>query len=197
MLSSVLTSDRAIQLNILIMRVFTRIRQMLTDNTELRLAIEKLERKSENHTQNIGCSIQQLESHFVHEYPNSKTRKNNYEKYLKYIYDLKELLGERRIKQWINGSFVTQALNPNDIDLVTFVNFEKRMRYGDELKRFEASGANEIYGVDAYLLTVFPEDHPKYFLFQSDKAYWMNQFGMTRRDKNGKKTPKGFIEIIY
>lgn len=53
MLSSVLSSRRAIQLNILIMRVFTRIRQMLTDNTELRLAIEKLERKSENNTQNI------------------------------------------------------------------------------------------------------------------------------------------------
>jgi cell division septum initiation protein DivIVA len=53
MLSSILTSDRAIQLNILIMRVFARIRQMITDNTELRLAIEKLERKTENHTKNI------------------------------------------------------------------------------------------------------------------------------------------------
>ena len=53
MLSSVLNSPKAIQVNIQIMRIFTRIRQMLSDNTELRLAIEKLERKTENHTKNI------------------------------------------------------------------------------------------------------------------------------------------------
>ena len=53
MLSSVLNSQRAIQVNIQIIRVFTHIRQMLTDNTELRLAIEKLERKTENNTKNI------------------------------------------------------------------------------------------------------------------------------------------------
>jgi hypothetical protein len=61
MLSSILTSDRAIQLNILIMRVFTRIRQMLTDNTELRLAIEKLERRTENHTKNIEVVFKYLD----------------------------------------------------------------------------------------------------------------------------------------
>lgn len=53
MLASVLNSDKAIEVNIQIVRVFTRIRQLLTDNTELRLAIEKLERKTENNTKNI------------------------------------------------------------------------------------------------------------------------------------------------
>ena len=53
MLSSVLNSAKAIQVNIQIMRIFTRIRKMVTDNTELRLAIEKLERKTENNTKNI------------------------------------------------------------------------------------------------------------------------------------------------
>ena len=45
MLSSVLNSDRAINVNIKIMRIFTQIRQQLTDNTDLRLAVEKLTRK--------------------------------------------------------------------------------------------------------------------------------------------------------
>lgn len=146
---------------------------------------------------NILSSLRELESQFVHTFPTSKTRKNNYEKYLKYINDLKMLLGEKELKQWINGSFVTQVVNPNDIDLVTFIEFEERDLYAKDLKKFEASGANEIYGVDAYLLTVFPQDHPKHFLFQSDKTYWMNQFGRTRRDKYGKKNAKGFLEIIY
>ncbi len=45
MLSSVLNSERAIQVNIQIMRTFTKIREMLSNNKELREKIEKLETK--------------------------------------------------------------------------------------------------------------------------------------------------------
>lgn len=61
MLSSVLNSPKAIQVNIQIMRVFTRIRQALTDNTELRLAIEKLEKKTDNNTKNIEVVFQYVD----------------------------------------------------------------------------------------------------------------------------------------
>lgn len=61
MLSSVLNSDRAIEVNIRIMRIFTRFRQLLTENTELRLAIEKLERKTENNTRNIEVVFQYID----------------------------------------------------------------------------------------------------------------------------------------
>jgi len=52
-LSSILKSDKAISVNIQIMRFFTKIRQSLTDNTELRLAIEEIRQKTNNNTQNI------------------------------------------------------------------------------------------------------------------------------------------------
>jgi hypothetical protein len=52
-LSNVVKSIRAKQMSIRIIEVFVKIREMLTDNTELRLAIEKLERKTENNTKNI------------------------------------------------------------------------------------------------------------------------------------------------
>jgi hypothetical protein len=42
MLSSVLSSPKAIQVNIQIMRIFTRIKQAMADNTELRLIIEEI-----------------------------------------------------------------------------------------------------------------------------------------------------------
>lgn len=61
MLSSVLNSAKAIQVNIQIMRIFTRIRQLLIENTELRLAIEKLEKKTDNHTKNIELVFQYLD----------------------------------------------------------------------------------------------------------------------------------------
>jgi hypothetical protein len=61
MLSSVLGSKQAVQVNIRIMRVFTQVRQMLMDNTELRLAIEEIKRKTDNNTKNIEVVFQYLD----------------------------------------------------------------------------------------------------------------------------------------
>lgn len=47
MLSSVLNSDRAIQVNIQIMRAFTKLRHLVVDNVELRREIENLRTESE------------------------------------------------------------------------------------------------------------------------------------------------------
>ena len=47
MLSGVLNSDRAIHVNIAIMRAFVRMRKILSSNEELRLKIEELEKKYE------------------------------------------------------------------------------------------------------------------------------------------------------
>ena len=53
MLASVLNSEKAIEVNIQIVRVFTKIRKLLSDNTDLRLEIEKIKKKVENHDKNI------------------------------------------------------------------------------------------------------------------------------------------------
>lgn len=61
MLSSVLSSKIAIAVNIQIMRIFTRIRQMLTDNTELRLDIEKIKKKLDNQDKNMEIVFRYLD----------------------------------------------------------------------------------------------------------------------------------------
>jgi hypothetical protein len=61
MLSGVLSSDRAIQVNIQIMRIFTRIRQMLLDHTELRLEIEKIKMKVDNQDKNMDVIFRCLD----------------------------------------------------------------------------------------------------------------------------------------
>nr|WP_315141246.1 ORF6N domain-containing protein [uncultured Flavobacterium sp.] len=53
MLSSVLKSDKAIQVNIQIMRIFTKVRQMLLDTTDLKIDILQIKKKLENHDKNI------------------------------------------------------------------------------------------------------------------------------------------------
>lgn len=45
MLSSVLNSRQAVQVNIQIMRTFTRLRQMISSHEELRIRIESMEQK--------------------------------------------------------------------------------------------------------------------------------------------------------
>jgi len=58
MLSSVLNSEKAIQTNIQIMRIFTKIRQMLAETTELRLDVETIKKKIENQGKNIELVFQ-------------------------------------------------------------------------------------------------------------------------------------------
>lgn len=77
MLSSVLNSDRAISVNIQIMRIFTKIRQTLADTTELRLGIEELKRKTENNTKNIELVFQYLDE-LLDKKSNPKRRKIGY-----------------------------------------------------------------------------------------------------------------------
>jgi len=53
MLSSVLRSKRAIQVNIQIMLVFAKVREMLVDTLGLKLDIEEIKKKIENQNRNI------------------------------------------------------------------------------------------------------------------------------------------------
>lgn len=61
MLSSVLNSKRAIKVNIQIIRIFTRIRQKLADNTDIKLEIEKIKNKLDNQDKNMEIVFKYLD----------------------------------------------------------------------------------------------------------------------------------------
>ena len=56
MLSSVLNSERAVQVNIAIMKVFIKLKEMVSTHNELFCKLKELERKIEKHDEEI-CSI--------------------------------------------------------------------------------------------------------------------------------------------
>ncbi|MFA6470470.1 MAG: ORF6N domain-containing protein [Candidatus Latescibacterota bacterium] len=60
MLSSVLNSDRAIQVNIQIMRTFTQLRRMLSTHEELRRKIEEMENRYDHQFKIVFDAIKQL-----------------------------------------------------------------------------------------------------------------------------------------
>ena len=60
MLSSVLNSERAIQVNIVIMRAFVKLREILSTHKELAHKLEDLERKYEAHDRKIHAVFEAI-----------------------------------------------------------------------------------------------------------------------------------------
>jgi hypothetical protein len=73
MLSSVLKSDRAIAVNIKIIIIFTKMRDLLNDNLSLQLAIEDIKKKLNNHDKNIVLVFSYLDE-LVEKKENRKER---------------------------------------------------------------------------------------------------------------------------
>ncbi len=60
MLSSILKSDRAIQVNIQIMRIFSQFRQMLAGHKELKKEVDAMEKKYDKQFRVVFEAIKQL-----------------------------------------------------------------------------------------------------------------------------------------
>jgi len=60
MLSSVLNSERAIQVNIVIMRTFTRLRSMIESHKQLKRKVEEMEKKYDQQFKVVFEAIKQL-----------------------------------------------------------------------------------------------------------------------------------------
>jgi flagellar capping protein FliD len=82
MLSSVLNSKRAVQVNIQIMRVFTKLREMLMNYKDLQEKIDAMEKKYDNQFKNVFEAIklliqndQHINQRFVHEESQQKNKK--------------------------------------------------------------------------------------------------------------------------
>jgi len=83
MLSSILDSESAIQTNIRIMRIFIRLRQILIDNTELKLEVERIKTKLDVQDKNIEvvfCYLNELSKRL----DNSESEKQPRKSYARY-----------------------------------------------------------------------------------------------------------------
>ena len=75
MLSSVLNSTKAIEVNIQIMRIFTRIRNYLADNSTLRIEIELIKNKLKSQNKNIELVFKYLDE-LMEKHRNPEPRKS-------------------------------------------------------------------------------------------------------------------------
>lgn len=135
-----------------------------------------------------------FETAFVSGFEQSTTRRSIFTGLLEYLGDMGVLLADLGYKGtwrvWLNGSFTTGKLNPNDIDLLNIFDSDTLFeRFKNQFEPMFADNAEARYGVDAYFL--LNDNSVKSTELAS---YWKDQFGM---DRNGR--PKGIIslEILF
>jgi hypothetical protein len=100
---------------------------------------------------------------------------------------------------WIDGSFVTQKIDPSDCDLVVEAPGIQVLDQGPPVlqkllrTRFKAERAQTkvVYRCDAFLFPDYPVVHVDYGLSMSLRAYWLKQFGFDRAGKQ----PKGMAVV--
>ena len=100
--------------------------------------------------------------------------------------------------QWLNGSFTTKKPNPNDIDVVTFINFEDYERLEKVLREIRLDFRSRKK-VDCYFVIKYPENHSNFLNYQADKLQFLHDFthDVKRERQLDIKLPKGLISINF
>ncbi|MFY7912326.1 MAG: DUF6932 family protein [Emticicia sp.] len=155
------------------------------------------ERNNLSRTEDKIFNLEFLKQNFVNQFQESQTRALIYEGLVKFLTNFYNFT-KTSFEIWIDGSFVTKKVNPNDIDIVLIIDAHILKQKGAEIENlFKSKEAKLSYKVDAYTIAEYDIDSPQYPLFQIEKAYWANWFGYTRRNRQGKRFPKGFIKLTF
>lgn len=110
------------------------------------------ERNNLSRTENDIFSLKFLKQNFVDEFQESQTRALIYEGLVKFLTNFYNFT-KTSFEIWIDGSFVTKKVNPNDIDIVLIVDAHILHQKGEEIDNlFKSKEAKLAYKVDAYTI---------------------------------------------
>jgi len=141
----------------------------------------------------VRLSYGECKNIFVEKFKSSATRKLNWTSFMGFHTDI-EAVSTFAVKHWIDGSFVTQKINPNDIDVVSFVNpnnLVSTLREFDMNKSDPSGYVKNKYNVDNYIIVDFDKGHPYYDKMQEQVKYWREFFSTDRNEK-----PKAIVEVV-
>lgn len=149
----------------------------------------------------IELTIEEFKEIFVEGFNPREQREYLFKMYIKYIKDFAEIY-KQDWEQWLDGSYTTKKENPNDIDGVALIdgNFffntkgriNKFFRLNPDFKK--KSGEKDVideYGLDMYIIPIFPENDERHKFTLNMLKYWENWFS---KDRQGR--PKGIIKIM-
>jgi hypothetical protein len=134
--------------------------------------------------------LETFEQTFVKAFSELSRRSRLFENYLAYTNDLQNVIGTEFI-QWIDGSFTTQKFNPNDIDFITFLDFEIYERFDKEIVDFKQRRYARSVGTDGYFIKIYPQEHRLYYLYEIEKKRWLFDFATDYKTHQS----KGIIQL--
>lgn len=132
--------------------------------------------------------LNEIDKIFVEDFSKSQTRKEIYSGFLKWLKELLNICIPNEI--WIDGSFVTDKINPNDVDLVYFIDVNDYSKNNEQINQLRELGIQN--NCDTYI--AFSPNSKLPAELNNDitnkRNYWRGQFGFDREDN-----PKGMIKI--
>ncbi|MEN9610094.1 MAG: hypothetical protein RLZZ628_908 [Bacteroidota bacterium] len=140
----------------------------------------------------IETDLVTFQEHFIF----NEARQELFEAYLSFNHTLQKLI-DADYQQWVNGSFTTKKVKPNDIDVVSFIPhtiFESLSKVFEEMYRNKHQGK-----IDCFFVPSYPENHARYNHYQADQLDFWHKFvrDFKRERITKKKHSKGFIQINF
>lgn len=141
-------------------------------------------------------TVDEFREHFVDAFPESRTRSRLFRRWERHREALASILPIKT--QWIDGSYVTNKLDPEDVDLVTVMDGLAFEALAPALQDMAGAllGGNKtkvIWGVDSYPLFEYPDEHPAKAAADAAAVEW-HSFWQGARDHDG--VVKGFLEVV-
>ncbi|MCG3773877.1 MAG: hypothetical protein JW395_0693 [Nitrospira sp.] len=86
---------------------------------------------------------------------------------------------------WVDGGFLTQSINPNDVDIVLRIAadiYDNGTLSQQAAIDWLNSDLKTQFHCDSYYFMEWPQGHRLYWYGEMDYAYWMRQWGMDRAE---------------
>jgi uncharacterized protein DUF6932 len=137
-------------------------------------------------------SVADVEQVCVDLFPISNTRRpimDGLAQFLQRVLDAK-ILGE----MWTNGSFLTEKIDPSDVDIIVRIDADAIYDHGTAEQRdaidWVIANQKATLKCDSYVLMEYPAGHPLHVEGQWWYSWWHRQWGFSREDD-----PKGIVVI--
>ncbi|MGH7168824.1 MAG: DUF6932 family protein [Gemmataceae bacterium] len=150
------------------------------------------------------CEETAFHAHFVNPFGKSQTHQAIRDGFFR----LREEAVERGIvaTQWVDGSFVEGKLNPGEVDVVSFCDYDFLNNLDTQGQQFVVEYLNgreatkATYRTHTFLVVSCSVGHPYHAVFETARLYWRNWFGKTRDVPNPPGPdlpgrPKGFVQM--
>jgi len=142
--------------------------------------------------QYIELSFEDLDL-LIKELPFSEHRNFLWKEYQNYLSEIMQLL-QTNFFQYLDGSFITQKINPNDIDVVSFIDANLWETHLQDFNKISKKYKN----IDAYYIGLYASEHNRYENYtKAGLLEFEKTFGHTKLTRSNKQHKKCFIKVNF